>query len=104
MNEIKTSPLQGVRVIDMSAVLMGPATTQVLGDHLGGQAFVPAVGKTGYERLLTSHRRPYRTLDGYIAATPYNDKQFRAFFAAVDRADMLASGATLDGRPDTRSA
>jgi len=33
MNEVKNSPLQGVRVIDMSTVLMGPAATQVLGDY-----------------------------------------------------------------------
>lgn len=62
----------------------------VLGDHLGGEAFVPAAGEAGYERLLTPYRRPYRTLDGYIAATPYNDKQFRAFYAAIGRAEELA--------------
>lgn len=61
----------------------------VLGDHLGGKTFVPAIGDSGYERLLTSYRRPYRTLDGYIAATPYNDKQFRAFYAAIGRADEM---------------
>lgn len=62
----------------------------VLGDHMGGQAFIPPAGDMGYERLLTAHRRPFRTLDGHIAATPYNDKQFRAFFAAIGRADELA--------------
>ena len=61
----------------------------VLGDHLGGKAFVPAIGESGYERLLTPYRRPYRTLDGYIAATPYNDKQFKAFYAAIGRADEM---------------
>lgn len=61
----------------------------LLGDHLNGKAFLPAIADSGYSRLLTPHRRPYRTLDGYIAATPYNDKQFRAFYAAIGRAGEL---------------
>ncbi len=71
----------------------------VLGDHLNGEAFVPAIEGTGYSRLLTPNRRPYKTQDGYIATTPYNDKQFRAFFAAIGRAaefdgnDMMNSQA-----------
>ena len=55
----------------------------VLGDHLGGASFEPAAGPMGYSRLLTPHRRPYRTLDGYIAAVVYNDKHWRAFFEAI---------------------
>ena len=39
----------------------------VLGDHLGGESFVPAEGPMGYARLLTEMRRPHRTLDGYCA-------------------------------------
>lgn len=55
----------------------------VLGDHLGGASFEPAVGPMGYSRLLTPHRKPYRTRDGYIAAVVYNDKHWRAFFEAI---------------------
>lgn len=33
MNESFEAPLQGVRVVDMSTVLMGPVATQVLGDY-----------------------------------------------------------------------
>lgn len=62
----------------------------VLGDHMGGQAFIPPVAEMGYGRLLTSFRRPYRTQDGFIAVTPYNDKQYRAFFGAIGRADELS--------------
>lgn len=56
----------------------------VLGDHLGGASFEPASGPMGYSRLLTPHRKPYRTRDGYIAAVVYNDKHWRAFFEAID--------------------
>ncbi|WP_420991715.1 CaiB/BaiF CoA transferase family protein [Cupriavidus sp. 30B13] len=55
----------------------------VLGDHLGGASFRPQAGPMGYSRLLTPHRRPYRTLDGHIAVVVYNDKHWRAFFAAI---------------------
>lgn len=57
----------------------------ILGDHLNGETFVPAIEGLGYNRLLNAHRRPFRAKDGYIAVTPYNDKQFRAFFHATGR-------------------
>ncbi|MDP9877669.1 crotonobetainyl-CoA:carnitine CoA-transferase CaiB-like acyl-CoA transferase [Variovorax boronicumulans] len=57
----------------------------ILGDHLNGEAFVPPIHGAGYSRLLNAYRRPFRTSDGFIAVTPYNDKQFRSFYAAIDR-------------------
>ncbi len=55
----------------------------VLGDHLGGASFDPPQGAMGYSRLLTPHRKPYRTRDGHIAAVVYNDKHWRSFFEAI---------------------
>jgi len=72
----------------------------VLGDHLGGASFLPPAGPMGYSRLLTPHRRPYRTLDGHIAAVVYNDKHWRAFFAAIG--DLAAFEA--DARFQTAAA
>jgi crotonobetainyl-CoA:carnitine CoA-transferase CaiB-like acyl-CoA transferase len=43
----------------------------------------------GYNRMLTSHRGPHRTSDGYIAMMPYTDRQWRALFAAVGREALL---------------
>ncbi|NYT61708.1 CoA transferase [Alcaligenaceae bacterium] len=62
----------------------------VLSDHLGGKTFDPASKDTGYSRLLTRHRRPYRTSDGYIAAVVYNDKHWKAFFKLIGKPDMFA--------------
>jgi crotonobetainyl-CoA:carnitine CoA-transferase CaiB-like acyl-CoA transferase len=39
----------------------------VLADHMGGAAFVPAVGEMGYRRLLSRTRGPYATKDGYLS-------------------------------------
>ena len=57
----------------------------ILGDHLNGEAFVPPIQSAGYSRLLNPYRKPFRTSDGHLAVTPYNDKQFRSFFAAIGR-------------------
>ncbi len=55
----------------------------VLGDHMGGRTFEPALGETGYPRLLAHDRRPYRTSDGHVCVLIYTDKQWRAFFDAI---------------------
>ena len=57
----------------------------VLGDHLGGAIFNPPVGPTGYQRLLSKHRRPYATKDGYVCTMIYNDSQWQRFFDAIGR-------------------
>jgi crotonobetainyl-CoA:carnitine CoA-transferase CaiB-like acyl-CoA transferase len=62
----------------------------VLGDHLQGHAFVPPAGPMGYSRLLSPDRRPFATRDGHIAILPYNDAQWRRFFAVVGRPGLMA--------------
>ena len=39
----------------------------VLGDHLAEKTFNFETGKTGYQRLMTTHIRPYATKDGIIS-------------------------------------
>ncbi len=60
----------------------------VLGDHMGGKTFLPALGETGYARLIAPHRRPYATRDGYLCVLIYNDKHWGSFFDAINRADL----------------
>jgi crotonobetainyl-CoA:carnitine CoA-transferase CaiB-like acyl-CoA transferase len=61
----------------------------VLGEHLGGYTFEPQLGEPGYARMLSPDRRPYQTRDGYVCALIYNDKQWKAFFELIGRAEML---------------
>lgn len=63
----------------------------VLGDHLGGRVFDPPLDAGGYGRLLSTDRRPYRTKDGFVCTMIYNDRQWRAFCAAVGWPDLVAS-------------
>jgi crotonobetainyl-CoA:carnitine CoA-transferase CaiB-like acyl-CoA transferase len=52
----------------------------VMVEHLWGQSFEPAIGKAGYVRLLTKHRKPYRTKDqSFIALLPYWDQHWKTF-------------------------
>ena len=60
----------------------------VLGDHSAGLTYLPPIADAGYARLLA--RRPYATSDGYICVLVYNDKQWKSFFDAIGRPDMMA--------------
>jgi crotonobetainyl-CoA:carnitine CoA-transferase CaiB-like acyl-CoA transferase len=61
----------------------------VLSEHMQGQTFDPPTSPAGYPRTLSPHRRPYETKDGFIAVLPYNDGQWRRFFAAIGKAHVL---------------
>jgi crotonobetainyl-CoA:carnitine CoA-transferase CaiB-like acyl-CoA transferase len=69
----------------------------VLGDHTAGLTFEPARGEPGYARLLA--RRPYATEDGYLCVLIYNDKQWKSFFEAIGRPEMMS-----DARYATQSS
>lgn len=56
-------------------------------EQLGGRAYDPAIGPTGYERL--HHRRPYRTSDGVITVVCYHGGHWQRFLEFVDQADLL---------------
>ena len=74
----------------------------VLGDHLGGLTFEPPIGDAGYARLLTPHRRPYATRDGYLCLLIYNDKQWRS--SSPRSASRSASSAMRASRRRPRAA
>jgi crotonobetainyl-CoA:carnitine CoA-transferase CaiB-like acyl-CoA transferase len=51
----------------------------VMAEHLWGMTFEPPLGPPGYVRLMSVHRRPYRTQDGYVAILPYMNAHWDAF-------------------------
>ena len=61
----------------------------VLADHMAGQTFDPAPSRAGYDRLLSTNRRPYKTADGHLCVLIYNDKHWRSFFTAIGQPEML---------------
>lgn len=60
-----------------------------MAEHLWGQTFDPAIGSAGYKRLMSYHRKPYKTLDGYIAILPYLDAHWHKFCELCERLDLL---------------
>lgn len=70
----------------------------VLGDHLGGLSFDSRNGTAGYARLLTAHRRPYETKDGHLCVLIYNDKQWKAFFAAIGQSQRFEQDARFSSQ------
>ena len=61
----------------------------VVSEHMQGQTFVPPTGPAGYTRMLTAHRKPYETKDGFICVVPYTQKHWANFLALVGRADLI---------------
>lgn len=49
-------------------------------EHLSGHTFEPPEGDFSYQRLMTTHRKPRRSADGWICILPYSDQNWRDFF------------------------
>jgi crotonobetainyl-CoA:carnitine CoA-transferase CaiB-like acyl-CoA transferase len=60
-----------------------------MAEHLWGMTFEPPIGKPGYTRLMSHHRKPYKTKDGYIAILPYLDAHWEKFCKLSGRLDLL---------------
>ncbi|MGE2833113.1 CaiB/BaiF CoA transferase family protein [Mycobacterium sp. SMC-4] len=58
-------------------------------EQWGGRAFIPAEGDTGYARMRSPYRRPYRTADGYISVVVYHEGHWRRFLGAVGKGHLL---------------
>jgi crotonobetainyl-CoA:carnitine CoA-transferase CaiB-like acyl-CoA transferase len=59
-------------------------------EHLAGETFCPALGGMGYDRVLSPHRRPYRTKDGFIGLMPYSTAQWQRFFEIAGKPQYAA--------------
>lgn len=71
-------------------------------EQLAGQTFIPERGPSGYSRVMSAHRKPYRTLDGYIALLPYTTAQWSRFFALSGHAELASDPKYAE--PAARSA
>ena len=58
-------------------------------EHLAGSAVEG--GAPGYQRILSGHRGPHRTLDGHLAVMPYSDRDWLELYSAVGREMELAA-------------
>ena len=58
-------------------------------EHLYGYNFIPPKAPPIYPRQSSPNRRPYKTLDGYIAVLPYSDDQWLRFFKLINKEHVL---------------
>jgi crotonobetainyl-CoA:carnitine CoA-transferase CaiB-like acyl-CoA transferase len=65
-------------------------------EHMAGQTFVPATSAMGYERVLSPHRRPYRTRDGYLGLLPYTTAHWKRFFEIAGAPEHAADVRFVD--------
>jgi crotonobetainyl-CoA:carnitine CoA-transferase CaiB-like acyl-CoA transferase len=56
-------------------------------EHYYGHHFDPPLAATGYPRILATHRKPYRTTDGYVCMMAYTDAHWKRFFLEAGRPD-----------------
>ena len=61
----------------------------VMAEHLWGEIFEPPLDKAGYTRLMSHHRKPYKTKDGYIAVLPYMNNHWKTFCDKAGRQDLI---------------
>lgn len=73
----------------------------LMNEHLQARTFEPPQGPAGYQRLLTPHRRPYATADGYVCVMPYTNRHWQRFFALIGQ-PQLATDARF-AQPAARS-
>jgi len=65
----------------------------VLGEHLGGETWQPAIAPMGHARMLSANRKPYKTQDGYICALMYNDAHWQAFLKLIGQSELFHTDA-----------
>ena len=63
--------------------MLGVGPRSMRWNRARGVCSPPPLGPANYPRAVAPKRRPYRTLDGEIAALVYNDKQWNTFIKAV---------------------
>jgi crotonobetainyl-CoA:carnitine CoA-transferase CaiB-like acyl-CoA transferase len=59
-------------------------------DHLWHGVFGEPEKGLGYPRMLTPHRRPYATTDGYLCLLATTDRQWRNLFGALGSPQLAA--------------
>jgi crotonobetainyl-CoA:carnitine CoA-transferase CaiB-like acyl-CoA transferase len=67
----------------------------ILNEHLSGATF-DEKGQVGYPRILSKHRKPHRTRDGWIAVLPYTGEQWRRFLLEVGQSAICEEPWFLD--------
>lgn len=91
-----------VGAIEVEAAMFESVAGFVLNEHLAAATFDEKAGSIGYHRMFAPARRPYRTLDGWIAALPYTGAQWRRVLEHVGRLDITGAAWFADAAERNR--
>ncbi|MFN0092041.1 MAG: CaiB/BaiF CoA transferase family protein [Acidimicrobiales bacterium] len=85
---------------DVEVPMIDVTKAFMLVEHGAGAIPSPPSAPAGYTRILTTQRRPQRTLDGWMNMLPYTREHYEAIFAAGGRDDLVGDDrfATRRGR------
>ena len=74
---------------ELEVPMMETMVDFTLVEHLYGYNFLPPKAPPVYPRQSSPNRKPYKTLDGYIAVLPYSDDQWLRFFSITKKEKIL---------------
>lgn len=78
--------------------MIDAATAFTLVEHGAGAIPAEHPVAAGYPRILSTHRRPHPTKDGWVAILPYSQEHYEQFFAATGMLDDVDPAMYADGR------
>jgi crotonobetainyl-CoA:carnitine CoA-transferase CaiB-like acyl-CoA transferase len=87
---------RGRKAICIEAPMFESLVSFLLLEQLAGRTFDPPLGGIGYDRLLSPHRKPFRTSDGFISIIPYTAQHWTRFLGLVGREQLAADRRVLD--------
>jgi crotonobetainyl-CoA:carnitine CoA-transferase CaiB-like acyl-CoA transferase len=70
----------------------------LLVEHGSAAVPEPPLGPPGYNRILTPHRRPQQTTDGFVNVLPYSQNHYEDLFVAGGRPDLVGDDRIRSGR------
>ncbi len=74
---------------ELEVPMMETMVDFTLVEHLYGYNFLPPKAPPVYPRQSSPNRKPYKTLNGYIAVLPYSDDQWLRFFSIIKKENIL---------------
>jgi crotonobetainyl-CoA:carnitine CoA-transferase CaiB-like acyl-CoA transferase len=64
---------------EVSVSMFETLASFMLTEHMTGSVFNPPVSEPVYQRIVAKERKPFKTKDGFVGATVYNNKQWHRF-------------------------
>jgi crotonobetainyl-CoA:carnitine CoA-transferase CaiB-like acyl-CoA transferase len=83
VHKLRTGEGQNIEV-----PMLETMTSFLMAEHLAGHTMVPSQGDMGYQRLMSSNRRPFQTKDGYMAIMPYSTRHWIRFLILVEEGEL----------------